>query len=194
MDTDPESSHQTDEALASAARTDARQFAYLVARYEAPLARYVRRLGVENAEDREDILQDVFVKIYENLNGFDPSLPFSSWAYRITHNETMSFFRRRNARPRSVEVPDEVLERIASEYDIGADAAAREHADVVRACIAALPPAYADVLVLRFFEEKTYEEISDILRLPKGTVAVRLRRAKDRLAACLTARGYHHTI
>ena len=57
------------------------------------------RLGIRNAEDREDTLQDIFIKIYKNLNGFDTNLSFSSWVYRIAHNEAISAYRKKNVRP-----------------------------------------------------------------------------------------------
>ena len=74
---------------------DKEAFVVLIERYEAKLERYLTRLGVGLPEDREDILQNVFIKAYKNLNSFDPTLTFSSWIYRIAHNETMSFFRSR---------------------------------------------------------------------------------------------------
>ena len=81
-------------------------FAILIERYESPLSRYVRRLGVGDNEDVQDLLQNVFIKTYQNLNDFDQDLSFSSWIYRITHNETISFFRKKNVRPEGNAVAD----------------------------------------------------------------------------------------
>src|SRR5665647_2704997 len=82
----------TDEEIVRRTLLDKEAFALLIERYEAKLMRYCERLGVGLREDREDILQNAFVKAYKNLNSFDPTLAFSSWMYRIVHNETMGFF------------------------------------------------------------------------------------------------------
>src|SRR5665213_4101272 len=92
----------TDEAAARLSLEDKEQFALLIGRYEAKLGRYFERLGVRVREDREDLLQNAFLKAYRNLNSFDPTLSFSSWMYRIAHNEAMSFFRAKHARPQVI--------------------------------------------------------------------------------------------
>src|ERR1035437_6205233 len=92
----------TDEEIVRRTLSDKEAFALLIERYEAKLLRYLERLGVGVLEDREDILQNAFIKAYTNLNSFDPTLAFSSWMYRIAHNETMSFFRRKHARPQVI--------------------------------------------------------------------------------------------
>ena len=69
-------------------------FEHLVHRYEKKLARYVRRFSGLDNESTEDVLQEVFIKIYVNLNDYDASYTFSSWAYRIAHNETINFLRK----------------------------------------------------------------------------------------------------
>jgi RNA polymerase sigma-70 factor (ECF subfamily) len=83
---------RADEDIVGDALVHKEAFALLVLRYQERLARYLRRLGVMRREDMEDVLQNVFLKTYRNLNEFDRQLKFSSWIYRITHNEAMSFF------------------------------------------------------------------------------------------------------
>lgn len=166
---------------------DREHFAVLIDRYEAKLARYLRRLGVANLEDRQDILQDVFIKVYRNLHAFDQSLSFSSWIYRIAHNETMSWFRKRSVRPEHTNAQDgdAVLALLASEENIESAHIALESDELVRETVDGLPPRYRDVLILRFFEGKTYEEIADILEVPIGTVATLVHRAKVKLRELL---------
>ena len=89
----------SDEELVSLTIADKQQFGVLIERYEQKLTRYVTRLGVKNPDDQLDVMQEVFLKIYKNLNGFDTKLSFSSWAYRIAHNEAISWYRKRNVRP-----------------------------------------------------------------------------------------------
>lgn len=175
-----------DEQLVSEALRSRDAFALLVQRYQERLARYVRRLGVFRTEDVEDILQNVFLKIYRNLNGFDPRLKFSSWAYRIAHNETISFFRVSNARPEVFpDKEDDLLDRIPAALDVERDAAHTMDAAHLRAVLAKLPEKYRDVLILRYFEERDYAEIADVLRKPPGTVATLLNRGKKKLAELL---------
>ena len=66
---------------------DHQNFRYLVERYEPLLLRYMRRIANVSKEEAEDLLQEIFIKVYKNLNGFDQKLKFSSWIYRIAHNE-----------------------------------------------------------------------------------------------------------
>ena len=89
----------SDEELVRKTLDDKRFFAVLVDRYEAKLRRYITRLGVRDPEDQLDVLQEIFLKTYRNLNGFDTSLQFSSWIYRIAHNEAVSWYRKKNVRP-----------------------------------------------------------------------------------------------
>ena len=179
---------ETDAVVALRTLTERDYFAVLISRYEAKLLRYIRRLGVKTTEDREDILQDIFIKVYKNLNAFDPSLSFSSWIYRIAHNETMSWFRKRSVRPEHfmVDDGDAALERIAGGEDIEVAHMTQESQEEVRKALDTLPQKYRDVLVLRYFEDKSYDEIADILEMPLGTVATMVFRAKTKLKSVLS--------
>lgn len=184
----------TDEELVSLSLEHKRSFAELVRRYEHRLSVYIARLGQLNPEDTEDLLQDVFLRVYENLNSFDKGLKFSSWIYRIAHNETMTFFRRRKVRPQGhlVDAGEEVLATLASELNLMRELEATDDARRLNDALAELSQDYRDVLVLKFFEHKSYDEISDILALPSGTVATRIHRAKDELKRLLYTKGYTH--
>jgi RNA polymerase sigma-70 factor (ECF subfamily) len=179
----------SDEALIPCVLADKTCFAELVGRYEQPLMRYLNRLGVRSAEDQEDLLQEIFIKVYRNLNSFDQSLKFSSWIYRIAHNETMSWYRKVRVRPEGYLVADpEELMRLIPAGEPSADAQfdATVDSQLVNDALQALPEKYRTVLILRFFEHKEYEEISDILRIPVGTVGTLVYRGKQRLAALLS--------
>lgn len=184
----------SDEAIVAEALADKERFALLISRYEAKLSRYLERLGLSVAEDREDVLQNAFIKAYRNLQSFDPSLTFSSWMYRIAHNEAMSFFRTRRARP-SVVLDEAGQALLAEMRDEGADTAARAEARLTAAslgrALAELAPQYRDVLTLRFFEERSYSDISDILEVPVGTVSTLIHRAKKELRAKLSSQFTH---
>ena len=179
---------RTDEEIARETLTDREAFGVLIVRYEAKLARYLERLGVGTREDREDILQNAFIKAYRNLNSFDSTLAFSSWMYRITHNEAMSFFRARRARPQVI--LDEASEILITELrdetaDTSASAELRLSREELARAFAVLPPRYRDVLALRYFEDRSYVEMSDILQVPVGTVSTLVYRAKRSLRELL---------
>ena len=183
----------TDESVVGEALRNKEAFGVLVERYQAPLARYLRRLGVWRTEDAEDVLQNVFLKAYRNLNDFDPRLKFSAWIYRITHNEAVSFFRSNAARPEGALIDDAelVLEHLRAEIDIERSADQGLTAERLSRALAKIDSKYRDAIVLRFFEERSYEEMSDILQVPLGTVATLLNRAKKRLHAVLSTDQKH---
>lgn len=163
-------------------------FGVLIERYEAKLRRYIVRLGVRNSDDQDDVLQEIFIKAYKNLNSFDTSLSFSSWIYRISHNEAMTWFRRRSVRPEGNMVVDseEVLDLVASK-ESGAELLFDKtiNAAELTEALTKLDPKYREVLILRYFEHKEYDEISDILQIPMGSVGTLIHRGKKQLYSVL---------
>ena len=184
-----QSDDASDEEIVRRSFINKEAFAFLIERYEAKLSRYLERLGVGLNEDREDILQNVFIKAYKNLNSFEQSLSFSSWIYRIAHNETMSFFRAKHARPQVILSEDgEFL--LTEIQDIEADtsllAESRLSQEFLAKAFAELPETYRNALTLRFFEDRSYTEMSDILKVPVGTVSTLIYRAKHALREALS--------
>ena len=157
-------------------------FECLMERYEEKLFRYIRRITNFNKETTEDLLQEVFLKVYKNLNDYDADFSFNSWIYRIAHNEVISHFRRNKSRPKTVQFDNEegvnFLDILPDDISLRDDYVQKELALKVRKLINKLPEKYRAVLVLKFLEEKNYNEISDILQIPSGTVATLIHRAK----------------
>ncbi|MFA5936106.1 MAG: sigma-70 family RNA polymerase sigma factor [Patescibacteria group bacterium] len=176
-----------DEQVVAEALQNKERFAELVHRYQERLSRYLRRLGVFRLEDIEDVLQNAFLKAYRNLNDFDQKLRFSSWMYRIAHNEAMSFFRANSARPHGhlVDESDDKLELLQSDLNVEREVEKKLTGEVISSALQSLEPKYRDVLVLRYLEERDYNEMSDILKIPVGTVGTQINRAKKRLAVIL---------
>lgn len=179
----------TDVEIVAKSLADRSCFALIVERYEDKLMRYIRRLGVYTYEDRQDILQDIFIKVYKNLNGFDSGLSFSSWIYRIAHNETISWYRKQNVRPEG-HLIDDIEELFLYIPDAGKSAEQLLDATIdatwLRQALSQLEVKYRDPLILRFFEDKEYDEISDILKIPIGTVGTLISRGKAKLQMILT--------
>jgi len=174
----------TDEEIVTMALSEHSSFGFLVERYEEKLKRYINRLGVRNFDDQLDVLQDIFIKTFKNLNSFDTSLSFSSWIYRIAHNEAISWYRKQNVRPEGhlVNNGEEVLGFVSNTEDtpdITFDKSI--NAETLNQALNKIDGKYCEVLILRYFEHKEYEEISDILKIPIGSVGTLLYRGKKQL-------------
>ena len=178
-----------DAELVRLSLADPDRFSYIISRYQEKLARYIRRLGAIGTEDVEDILQEVFLKVYLNLNDFNPDLKFSSWIYRIAHNQVISHFRKRQARPEAHSLPidSEGLQLLADDMALDRQSDVHLRQEVILAALQQIDSRYREILILKFFEDKSYQEISDILKKPAGTVASLLNRAKKSLKEALPA-------
>lgn len=179
---------QSDEALVKLTIEDPNQYGILMERYEEKLKRYITRLGVRHPEDQLDVLQEIFIKAYRNLNGFDTSLSFSSWMYRIAHNEAISFYRKKNIRPEGHLIADseEILEFLSSkEEGIEVTHDQSINAKEIERALSLISEKYREPIILRYFEHKEYDEISDILEIPIGSVGTLLHRGKKQLSAVL---------
>jgi RNA polymerase sigma-70 factor (ECF subfamily) len=172
----------TDNGLVELSKENPDAFGELVARYQERMFRYARRMSYFSEEDLEDLVQEAFVKAYRGLNAFDGDLQFSTWMYRIARNTVIDAIRRKQARPQTVRLDeDDAAKLFRSDIDLRADLEAKDCLALLRGVIGAMPPAYREVLVLRFLEEKSYEEIMDIVRKPKGTVAALINRGRKQL-------------
>jgi len=175
---------KTDEELVALALKNQEIFACLIDRYEPKLMRYITRISSLTREDAEDLLQEIFVKIYRNLNSFDTDLKFSSWAYRIAHNQVISQWRktRLSSQVLKFEGDEDYLKMLSSDEDLGLAVEKRFTATEVRKILDLMDEKYREVLVLKFLEGKDYKEISDILQKPLGTVATLINRAKKQFS------------
>jgi len=187
-----ETSAPTDKELVVHALKERAFFGNIVERYEARLDRYITRLGVRDPDERADVLQEIFIKVYRNLNNFDQSLSFSAWIYRIAHNEAVSWYRKRQSRPEGYLVAegDEIVKLIASDttspetiFDQQLDS------KIIMSALEQLDSKYREVLILRYFEHMEYEDISDVLQVPTGTVGTLIHRAKRQLKTKLDSQG-----
>ena len=177
-----ENKQQSDAELIELAKKDPEMFGFLMERYQGPLFHYIRRLTQLGHDDVQDLLQEVFIKIYQKLNEYDEVLKFSSWAYRIAHNHIIDYFRKANARPQSNSLEDYEWEKlISASTGIERDIMNKDCVKKIKKCMDELPMKYREVLILRFMEEKEYEEIMDILKKPKGSVATLISRGREML-------------
>lgn len=176
----------TDNELVEIVRTkNSERYSEIVERYQTRLFVYIYRL-IGNKEEAEDLLQDVFVKAYRNLNSYDTSRKFSSWIYRIAHNETVNFIKRKSLKRfiswETITTAKDKLD--SSSEEEGADIAwiRKEISKEVSEAISRLPSKYKQVLTLRYYADQSYEEIADILGKPVNTVGTLINRAKKKLS------------
>lgn len=174
----------TDAELVRQTLEDPEKFALLIERYESKLMRYLRYFAGADREHAEDIFQETMIKVYRNINGFNQSLSFSSWIYRIAHNEALNYLRKnRRQAAVSLDAEDEesisLLKVLASEENVHLEVAKKEVAAKVREALKHLREDYRELLILRYLEDYDYNEISYVLKKPLGTVGVMLARAKE---------------
>lgn len=181
---------KSDEELVQLSIEKDENYLELMKRYEAKLLRYIRRISNVSKEDAEDILQEVFISVYKNLRGFDQSLKFSSWIYRITHNQTISFIRKIKRIPKTIDLEDgNIFDLIANSTEMDIEIHNKIEKDNIINAIKEMDIKYKSVLILRLIEEKEYTEISDILKIPISTVGTNINRAKKILIEKLHKNG-----
>ena len=180
MNNDVDAQSLSDEDLVILTLDNANHFSHIVERYQRKLLFYIRRISGVSNEEAEDMLQEIFLKMYTNLNSFNPDLKFSSWAYRITRNHVISSFRKKEARPKGVSYDAEegLLTKLISELDMELELDRQFLHEHISSLFEKLPVKYREVMVLKYFDEKSYDEISDILKKPVGTIGTLLNRAK----------------
>lgn len=172
---------KTDEELAAQVQNgEEKSFGALMERYEPKLSRYARRFLL-GKEDAEDMLQEVFIKAYVNIKSFDVSRKFSSWIYRIAHNEFINAIKKRERFPSISLDPDLIFPHPVARETADKPAERRELQDLLKRSLHKIDVKYREPLVLYYFEEMDYKEISEILQIPVSTVGVRLNRGKTAL-------------
>jgi RNA polymerase sigma-70 factor (ECF subfamily) len=169
--------NMNDEDLVSLTLKDSDWFFCLASRYEEKLTRYIKRISGMQKEEAEDVLQDILVKTYQNLNSFDTQLKFSSWIYRIAHNETVSAMRKRTIR-QTIFLGDEDMNKFADTFDLVKEVEVSFDREIINAILSKMDYKYREVMTLRFLEEKDYLEIADILKKPVSTIGNLIARGK----------------
>jgi len=161
---------------------DTRAFATLVERYERPVYNVALRM-LRNSEDARDIAQTVFMKAYQNLASFDPQYKFYSWIYRMAINESLNSQRVRDRGTGPVD--EHIVDENAGPSELLGDEQTREQ---VLEAVDKLKPEHRSVIVLRYFVDRSYEDMSEILGIDTKTVKSRLYEARQLLKEQLALR------
>jgi len=177
---------EQDAALAARClRGDTDAYDELVRRHERALYNGALRI-VRNSEDARDIVQGVFVKAYEKLSTYDPERKFFSWIYRMMVNASLNWVEaRRTHQELEADLP-------SSEPSPEGEFVMGEESRRIEEALARLKPEHRLAVVLRYFGELSYDELSYVLDLPAKTVKSRLYEARRLLAAYMTEAGVSH--
>lgn len=167
-------------------------FGTIVGRYQSRVVNFLYRMS-RDLDAAHDLAQDVFIRVHNALDRFDPAYRFSTWLFRVAQNLAIDDIRRRRIQTVSLHRGETDSENDSYEWELPSDAPgpyrdARnvERADAIQQAISALPWEYRELILLRHYAELSYEEIASSKQMPLGTVKNKLFRArqmlKDKLA------------
>jgi RNA polymerase sigma-70 factor (ECF subfamily) len=171
----------SDEQIAiTVQKGDSAAFGILVERYQPKLLRYAQKF-LFGYEEAQDMVQEVFIKAYSNINSFQSDRVFSSWVYRIAHNEFINAIKKKGREPISFFDPDTIFPHPVAADMADSDIHRKEIKEMVDKCLDKLDPKYREPLVLYFYEDMDYRTISEVMHIPISTVGIRIKRAKEAL-------------
>lgn len=186
-------SEQEDEIIAALVQSgQSILFGILVKRYEEKMRRYARKF-LSNDDDKKDIVQEIFIKAYINIKSFDTKRKFSSWLYRIAHNELVNNLKKKN----KSFLPLFNLDTFSPHYYFNNDKV-NEKIDrkntmkLIDKCFDELNVKYKEPIILYYLENLSYKEIADVMSIPVSTVGIRIKRAKKIMRSIFEKKGYKH--
>ena len=178
------------ELISQAKRGEGKAYDKLLNKYRNSVYNLVFRM-VRDVQEAEDLTQEAFIKAFNSLAQFNEEYAFSTWLYKIATNNCIDFFRKRKLQTLSLDKPiqykDSEIQQEIPDTDLNPEKTilAKERSAIIREAIDTLPEKYHSAIVLRHSEEKSYEEIAEILNLPIGTVKARIFRAREMLNKAL---------
>jgi RNA polymerase sigma-W factor len=163
---------------------DQKAYEDLLKRYKNGIYTMIYQM-VKNREETEDLVQETFIKAFNALATFNNNFAFSTWLYKIAFNNTIDAIRRKKLKTTPLDQPVRCKEGEVM-HEIRDDSTSPEKSYLfdekrrfIQKAIDALPDIYRKVIILRHQEERSYEEISAMLKLPVGTVKARIFRARE---------------
>ena len=183
-------SNQSDEEIvALIQKGNIDYFEILINRYKAKMIRYARKF-LSDTEHINDIVQEIFIKVYVNIQSFDVERKFSSWLYRIAHNELVNALRKRKKNILPLFELDTFLPVKLQDNSLETDIENKDVKMMIDKCLDRLSPKYREPIILYYLEELTYKEISEVMRIPVSTVGIRIKRGKDKMKLIFKKLGY----
>lgn len=182
------------ELVARALKGDQSAYAELLERFRRPVFSLIYRM-IGDREQAEDLAQESFVKAFNNLDTYKPGYRFSSWLFKIANNHAIDHLRRARLKTVSIhgsphaataareeetrivlEAPGETPEQEVLALELGSE---------IEAAISRLRPEYRTAVILRHVENRSYEEIAEVMDVPIGTIKTFLHRARAELRGAL---------
>jgi RNA polymerase sigma factor (sigma-70 family) len=170
-----------------AIQNDQKAYAELMTRYKDAIYFMLLKM-VNNKEDANDLTVEAFGKAFENIEKYRADFAFSTWLFKIATNNCIDFIRKKRLKTFSIDQTIEGEEGSENKYDIASEGLdpeekliKKQKTDLMRNIVDKLPVRYRQLVIMRYFDEKSYEEISVELDLPLGTVKAQLFRARDLL-------------
>ena len=170
---------------------DKQAYANIIDKYKNQLYATILRM-TKNPQDAQDLVQDAFIKVYRNLDKYDASGSFSGWLYRVAINHCMDEFRKKRYSTVQVEIDEtKVVNREHPEVVF----LKKEKSRQLERLIATLPEDERLIILLRYVNEISYEEISEVMDVPLSTVRNKLHRAKKKMRETVKREGgYFHEL
>lgn len=173
----------TDEQIAvKVQKGDMESFKVLVERYEPKMTRYAKRF-LFAPDEAKDLLQEIFIKAYVNIQSFDTDRRFSPWIYRIAHNEFVNALKKKKKEKNNLSLfyVDVLFPHPIAKETADDPSNHRETAQLLEGSLDQMGEKYRAPLVLYYLEDMDYKEIAEVLQIPISTVGVRLQRGKTLL-------------
>ena len=182
--------------LAARDKGDQRAYADLMRFYREPIYMMLLRM-THNPTEADDLTIETFGKAFCQLHSYSPTNTFATWLFAIASNNGIDYIRRRRLETVSLSSMSVGSENDGYEYPMPSSDATPEEAlmasqrsELLREVVRQLKPRYRTIVEMRYFEELSYEEIAERLKLPMGTVKIQLRRARMLLAEILKSHKY----
>jgi RNA polymerase sigma-70 factor (ECF subfamily) len=176
---------------------DQKAYKRLRIKYHEAIYNLIYRM-IRDKDEVEDLTQEAFIKAFTSLSSFNDEFAFSTWLYKIATNNCIDYIRRKKLQTFSIDKPiesresDFIYELPDSTYEPDQELINRQRKKMLEDAISSLPAKYRQVIHLRHVEEKEYQEIAAILKLPLGTVKAHIFRAREMLNKYLRDKLRHY--
>ncbi|HWP81667.1 MAG TPA: sigma-70 family RNA polymerase sigma factor [Bacteroidota bacterium] len=181
-----DSRNEDSELIRSALNGDQNAFGRLRQKYHEAIYNLIYRM-IRDKDEVEDLTQEAFIKAFTSLSSFNDEYAFSTWLYKIATNNCIDYLRRKKLQTMSINKPmestdgDMSFELPDTSFIPDNEMILTQRRKFLEEAINSLPPKYRQVIILRHREEKEYQEIADLLKLPLGTVKAHIFRAREML-------------
>ena len=165
---------------------DQKAFAVLVNRHKEAIYHVIFRI-IKDREEAKDLVQETFVKVFNSLSSYRPEFRFTTWLYKIAANCSIDYLRKKKIQTLSLDEKIQTkygelsFEVVDWSYNPEIELSAKQKGFSIDQAIKSLPKKYREVIVYRHQNDKSYQEIAEILKIPVGTVKARIFRGRELL-------------